>query len=296
MRKSKIDCLWWLPALFLTGSCTMVPLQQTGSLASYEGMARRDGFLTKAYISANKTEILAARTARILPTSFSTKASLAGLSPEQRGMLANAVDRLMCIGLSERFQIVPAEEPAELRIHAVITNIVLTDEKMAGASRALSVGVTIAEKIAVPFTVPVPTPRIPVGLGGLAVEAEAVDRMGRRKAAMVWARGADALTSKPKVSTAADAYDLAKSFASDFSQLLVTGSSPFKTLPPLPSIGSIGAMLGGAPKEAACERFGRAPGLPGLVGDSIGLPPEWTDKGAPTDTSTSDNSSSEMPP
>jgi hypothetical protein len=53
----------------------------------------------------------------------------------------------------------------------------------------------------------------------------------------------DAFT-KPKVSKVSDAYDLAKSFAADFSQLLVTGSSPFETLPSLPSVHSIGSMLG----------------------------------------------------
>jgi len=41
-------------------------------------------------------------------------------------------------------------------------------------------------------------------------------------------------------------------------------------------------MLGVAPKEPECERFGRGPGVIGLISDNIGLPPEWTDKGAPT--------------
>jgi hypothetical protein len=134
--------------------------------------------------------------------------------------------------------------------------------------------------------VPIPTPRIPIGLGGLAVEAEAFDQAGRQQAAMIWARGADAFTSKPKVSTAADAYDLASSFASDFSKLLVTGSSPFQTLPSLPSVHSISAMFGGPPKEAACEVFGRGPGVAGLIGGFVGLPPEWTDKGAPANSQT----------
>jgi hypothetical protein len=290
LRESKIRLLWCFSALILSGSCATVPLEQTGSLSSYDGLARNDGLLTKAHIRVNKSEILAAKTVRILPTSLSARASSAGLSQAQQSMLANAVDRLMCIGLAERFHVVPAEEPAEPRIHAVITFVALTDETMAGASRAVSLGASIAEKVLLPVPVPVPVPRLPIGLGGLSVEAEAVDKSGRQIAAIVWARGADALTSKPKISAAADAYDLAKSFAGDFSQLMVTGSNPFKTLPPLPSWQSIGALLGGAPKEAACERFGRGPGLPGLIGDSIGLPPEWTDKGAPANMQASDNS------
>jgi hypothetical protein len=289
LRRGKLRLHLRLSALSLMASCATVPLEQTGSLSSYEGLARNDGLLTKAHIKADKAEILAATTVRIVPTSLSTRASLAGLSQTQQSMLANAVDRLMCIGLAERFHVVPAEEPAELRIHAVITFVALTDETMAGVSRAVSFGASLAEKVLLPVPVPAPVPRIPIGLGGLSVEAEAVDQKGRQVAAMVWARGADAVTSKPKVSAAADAYDLAKSFASDFSQLLVTGSSPFKTLPPLPSWQSVGAWLGGAPKEAACERFGRSPGLPGLIGDSIGLPPEWTDKGAQANMQASDN-------
>jgi hypothetical protein len=103
---------------------------------------------------------------------------------------------------------------------------------------------------------------------------------------MIWARGADAFTSKPKVSTAGDAYDLAKTFAADFSKLLVTGSSPFKALPSLPSVDSLTSMLGAAPKEATCEVFGRGPGLVGLASELIGLPPEWTDNGAPVSAQT----------
>jgi hypothetical protein len=37
--------------------------------------------------------------------------------------------------------------------------------------------------------------------------------------------------------------------------------------------------MGLAPKYAACENYGRAPGIAGLVGGKLGLPPEWTDDG-----------------
>jgi hypothetical protein len=120
--------------------------------------------------------------------------------------------------------------------------------------------------------VPVPALRIPIGLGGLALEAEAVDRTGSQKAAMVWARGADSITSRPRVSSAGDAYDLAASFGADFSKLLVTGATPFKTLPSPPSMQRVGSLLGGAPKESVCEAFGRSPGVAGFVGSAMGLP------------------------
>jgi hypothetical protein len=39
------------------------------------------------------------------------------------------------------------------------------------------------------------------------------------------------------------------------------------------------SSLGGAPKNAACDAFGRA-GIQGLVGGRLGAPPEWIDEGA----------------
>jgi hypothetical protein len=279
-----------LAALLATGGCATVPFEQAGSLTSYDRLAPSDGMLTRARIGVNRAEVLAATTVRIVPTSFSDAAGRAGLSQRQRDMVSNAVDRSMCIALSDRFHLVAPDEPADLSVRAVITYVGLTDETAAGVSRAASVGVSIAEKVLAPQPIPIPTPRIPIGLGGLAVEVEALDPAGHQQAAMMWARGADAFTSRPKVSTAGDAYDLAKSFAADFSKLLLTGSNPFDGPPSLPSSHSVRSMLGGAPKEEACEMFGRGPGLAGLISDGIGLPPEWLDKGAPASVPTGEGS------
>jgi hypothetical protein len=278
-----ISAVWPLAALLL-GGCASVPLEQTGALSSYQNLVPSDGVLTHARVGVNKVKVTAARTIRIFPTSFSDAASGAGLSKMQRDMVGNAIDRSLCIGLSDRFHVVAYPAPADLSVHAVITHVGLTDEVIAGASRVVTTGGSIAEKLLLPLPVPVPIPRIPLGLGGLSVEAEAVDGDGHQAAAMIWARGADAVTTKPKVSTAGDAYDLAKFFAGDLSRLLVTGENPFRTLPTLPSISAVASMLGAAPKEPECERFGRGPGVIGLISDNIGLPPEWTDKGAPTST------------
>ena len=98
---------------------------------------------------------------------------------------------------------------------------------------------------------------------------------------MIWARGANSFTSAPRVSSDGDAYDLASAFGDDFGKLLVTAESPFGKVSAPPSIDSLKASLGGAPKQAICEAFGRAPGLPGMIGERIGLPPDWTDRGAP---------------
>lgn len=267
-----------LALLPLMGGCASVPLEQKGALSSYDRLAPSNGVLTQAKVAVSKEDVLAAKTVRIMPTTFALSALDAKLSDMQRALVANAVNRSLCIGLSDRFEIVALAQPADLTVHASITRIVPTDEHAAAASKAISVATTVATT-AMSVSVPIPSVRVPIGLGGLALEAEAVDASRTQKAAMIWARGADSFTSQPRVSQAGDAYDLASSFGDDFSKLLVSGSSPFQTLPSLPSVQRIGSMFGAAPKQSVCDDFGR-PGLTGMLAGRLGMPPEWADKGA----------------
>jgi hypothetical protein len=276
---ARLASLLGLFLLPLGAGCASIPLERAGSLSSYQHLAPSSGLLTQAQVSVSKDEVLTTKTVRIIPTSFSAAAAEAKLSEAQLKLIANAVDRSLCSGLGDHFQIVASAQPADLTVRAFITRVIATDEIAAAASKVTSVATSVAAAVGA-VTVPVPTLRFPIGLGGLALEAEAVDRAGSQAAAMVWARGADSFTTKARVSPAGDAYELASSFGDDFSKLLVTGASPFKTLPSPPSMQRVGALFGGAPKESACEAFGRGPGVSGLLGSVIGLPPEWTDKGA----------------
>lgn len=251
-------------------------MTEAGSLSSYDGLTPSDGTLTKSLIHVNKDAVLASKTVRIVPTTFATTAAPA-LEDKQRMLVANAVDRSLCRGLSDRFEVLGVSEPADLTVHAVVTQATATDEVAAGASKVVSV-------VPAALGIPASVPRLPIGLGSLTLETEALDRTGKQQAAMVWARGANSFTTAATVSKAGDAYDLAKSFGGDFSQLLVTGSSPFGKLPNAPSLQKIGASLGAKPKYAACEAFGRGSGVAGLIAERVGLPPEWSDKGAVTPT------------
>jgi hypothetical protein len=263
-----------MAAVLLSG-CASAPMTRGGSLSSYDSLTPSDGVLAKSLVHVSKDEVLAAKTVRIVPTVFSEAAS-PHLSTKQRVLVANAVDRSLCVGLSERFQVVTADQPADLTAHVLVTQAAPTDEVAAGASK-------VASFVPMALGVPAPVPRLPIGLGSLTVEAEAQDSSGKQQAAMIWARGANSFTNSPTVSTAGDAYDLAASFGGDFSQLLVTGASPFGKAPSLPSLDKIGSSLGGKPKYAACETFGRGPGVVGMIAGRVGLPPEWSDKGALTE-------------
>jgi hypothetical protein len=260
-------------ATLLLAGCATAPMTQSGSLSSYDSMTPSNGVLTKSLVRASKDEILAAKTVRLVPTAFSATASPA-LTDKQRALVANAIDRSLCVGLSERFEVLMPGAPADLTVHAVVTQAAATDEVAAGASKVVSI-------VPAALGIPAPVPRLPIGLGSLTVESEALDRAGRQQAAMIWARGADSFTTSATVSKAGDAYDLATSFGGDLSRLLVTGDSPFGKLPDAPSMQKIGSSLGGKPKYAACEAFGRSPGVAGMISGRIGLPPEWSDDGAP---------------
>jgi hypothetical protein len=89
------------------------------------------------------------------------------------------------------------------------------------------------------------------------------------------------LTNSPRVSKAGDAYDLAGDFGADFSKLLVTGKNPFKRGVSFPSMQSVNSSLGGAPKNVACDAFGRTGVTAFLGGKLLGTPPEWTDDAKP---------------
>ena len=261
---------------FLAAGCATAPLEEMGSLRSYESLKRSDGLLTQSRLRVNKDNVLAAKTVKIIPTSFLTRDGRETFTPAQQGLIANAIDRSLCTGLSERFAVVSSSEPADISVHAAVTHVEPTDPVAVGLSK----GAMVVKTVLLPG-VPVPVPRIPIGLGSLSLEAEARDQQGSQEAAMIWGRGATALSGgMARASRDGDAYDLAAAFGDDFSKLLVTGETPFGTMPSLPSAESLGALFGSAPKYPACEAFGRSSGLIGLIGNGVGVPPDWTDKGA----------------
>jgi hypothetical protein len=270
-----------LTAASLMAGCATVALDQGGSLTSYGQLQPSDGVLTKSKLYVREDGVLAARTVRIIPATITEKAKVEGITDQERRLVANAIDRSLCAGLSERFTVVAASDDADITVHSLITQMTPTDEKAVAASK----GASIAKTVLLPG-VPVPVPRIPIGLGSLSVEAEARARDGKQEAAMVWGRGANALSGSARVSPSGDAYELASAFGDDFSRMLVTGKTPFGGLAKPPSMDRIQSWAGGAPKYAACEAFGREPGIAGLVGGAIGVPPDWNDKAPDAGTAT----------
>ncbi len=262
-----------LTTLLASSSCSSVPLTQTGSLTSYDRLGQKKGHLNKSRSFVDGPSIAAATTISLVPTTVSETAPSRLSNPGESRLVANAIDRTMCVMLSDRYHIVPPGQTADLTVHATVTDIVPTGKVAAGLSTAVTLGSSVV--------LPVGVPRLPVGLGGMAAEVEAVDLLGQQRAAMVWSKGANSITNMPRVSEVGDAYNFASAFSAQFSNLLVKGvqgRSGFDLQ--LPSRQRIRAALGGKPKEEACAAFGPAPGLGGMIAGTFGAPPSWTDHGA----------------
>jgi hypothetical protein len=255
----------------MAAGCASVPLKEAGTLKTYQNLSEQKGMLSKSrnYVDANA--LASITTVRVVPTTFTQTAFSRAKTAQDRMLIANALDREVCVALSDKFQIVSPGANADLTVRTVVTDVLPTDKSVAAVAAAVSLGGSAAG-------LPVGIPRLPFGLGGLAVEAEAVDRKGVQRAAMVWARGANSITNSPRVSEVGDAYSLATTFGNEFSRMLVTGDQPRSLDIALPSGQRIQSWLGGKPKYVACDGFGRAPGLSGIVAGKFGAPPEWTDK------------------
>ncbi|MGX1786774.1 DUF3313 domain-containing protein [Bosea sp. NPDC055332] len=267
--------------------CTTVPPRQAGTLSTYRKLGEEKGKFSKSRTYVDGQALVAAKTARIVPTSFATNASALVTAQADRALVTNALDRELCIALSDKYEMVTPTQPADLTVRAVITDIVPTDKTMAGVSTAVTLGSSVA--------LPIGIPRLPVGLGGLSVEAEALDRSGAQRAAMVWGRGANSIQNTPQASEVSDAYGLASTFAGEFSRILVTGEEPQGLDIALPSRQRVRSWLGGSHKYATCEAYGRSPGIAGAIARKFGAPPELADKQDKTPLDPSESRSRQQP-
>ncbi len=267
--------IWKAAGLCVTlglASCSSVPLTESGSLTSYNSLGVSQGRFTKSRSYADTPALLASASVAISPTRLSPQAYSRVHNNGDSRLVSNALDRALCIGLSDRYRVVGPGEPADITVKVVITDIVPTGKFAAGLSTAVSLGSSVV--------LPVGVPRLPIGLGGLAVEAEAIDKDGIQRAAIVWSRGANSITNEARVSEVGDAYSLASSFAGQFADMLAKGKTTSGLNLSLPSRQKLQSQLGGAPKNAACEAYGRSPGIPGLALGLLGAPPSWADHGA----------------
>jgi hypothetical protein len=265
-------------AAVLLSGCAQSALTRSGVVSSYAGMTESSGILTRASFRSDHARLRAARSIRIVPAVLGSGVLDRGLKANEIALVTNAIDRTLCARLAERFAIIGGNRPADLTVRVTITDIAPTNATVAGISSAIGIGGTVARAAT---GLPIAVPRLPFGLGSLAVEAEALDADQRSLAVLLWSRGADALTTRPRASAESDAYTMASQFGADLARLLVTGDDPLKlSIASLPTARSMGEFVGLPSAQSACKPFGRNPGITGFVGGMLGVPPGWLDGGA----------------
>ena len=234
-----------------------------GTLSSYAGLAPAHSMQTEALWRADPAALAAAKTAQIAYVKILPGAG-DKVTAEQSALIANELGRTLCGRLSGHFRMVSPKAHADLTVRATITAIRPTNTMAATASLGARV---VARVVGSPVA-----PRVPLGLGGLSAEAEALDGAGVQRAALVWTRGANALLTGARASRIGDAYQLAAAFANDMSRLTMTGQDPLREI-------TAPHLTRKAP-QAACAVYGRGE-KSGYIDGMFGMAPEATDHDAP---------------
>lgn len=196
-------------AAILSG-CAMAPKGVSGSLIGSDARleTERDRPHSSRQQRIDRAAIAEARTLRIAPARFADGADTA-LLPREREVILAGVGRALCSRTAPYFQIVAADEPADIVLASEITGIGLTNRGAAGAS------LVVGALSPIPFT-----PRLPAGMGGLRADVVAHATGGSSVLELRWAQGANAFTTDATPSRLGDAYELSDMLARDVRHLL----------------------------------------------------------------------------
>jgi hypothetical protein len=208
-----------LGGLFL-GACATKPPTRTEFLGNGATLQRVDDTV-RAQIDRRRAAEVAGGVTRvalrptILAAGVERPASLADadIAPVLREM-----DRQLCYALSDRFEVAPAATGAGGDVATVEVQVTRIQATNAAASVASAV---VSRAIPGPGSL-----RLPVGRGGLAVEARALVGDGREAAAMAWSRGAGVAFDRGSLSAVGDAHRFASAFADDFAEWLAGPDRP----------------------------------------------------------------------
>jgi len=231
--------------------------EPSGALGDYSGLGSAEGRLAKWRDFADPALLKESARLYIAMPTFSADVA-ARISPEHQAVLAQSLARAFCDAASRDFEVVSAPDNA-LSARIVVTDVRTTNRAVAAMSSVMWV-------------------RVPVGLGGLTVEAEALTPSGKRAAALLWSRTADPM-SGARLSQIGDAYDFTNEFGEAFGRLVRRGDAGSRGL----------ASAVGVPTRAPnlkaddpCSAFGGTRLGVGAAAmfSPIQPPPRWVEKRA----------------
>ncbi len=197
----------------LASGCASAPAPTGGFLSSYDRLAPQDSLRAEVSSWRDEAQLAGRSRVTIAPTRL-TPSAAAALTPDLGEAVRREVDRQLCLELSERFEVIPAPEGSDvIMVRAAVTDIAATSVAASLLSAAAS------------RTIPGPgAVRVPLGLGALAAEAEALDAAtGAQMAAMTWSRRAQIVMDKGSLSPAGDAHQMAEPFGDAVGALIYVG-------------------------------------------------------------------------
>jgi Protein of unknown function (DUF3313) len=218
--------------LLSLSACQTAPVADSGYLTNYEG-GEISNKPTKASIKRRRDDIWSDKISKVFiaPANL-IEGAKADFSDEEIKLVLNEVNRQTCFEISKRFEIA-----SELTndVTVIKTSIV----KIKPTGRAVS-GANAVAKYFLPL--PIIEVRVPIELGGLAIESEMIDNNTNHQIAfMTWARNTKPIgTQAPSLSRVGDALQLTKPMAKDLANSFSTKKRGKR------NIGSIDP----------CERFG----------------------------------------
>jgi Protein of unknown function (DUF3313) len=261
-------------ALSIIAGCSSAPkVANTKFLSDYEKLSshkEKKHYSDSRFV--DKPAVENAKSLGLARTSYSDIVLPEGITQNQISIIANNIDRELCVGFSSYFEIVDEEQTADLNVRSNLTAIRATGKGMAAMS-------AIAGNIAPVWVRP------PAGLGALAAEAELLDNKKQQRAAIVWTRGARSINEGESISSIGDAYQLADTFAADFIKLVVGKRKKMKDA----------KALKDKNREKCVARYGKTKLLGTAAAFFLPMSPESKDAGrpvnqTPANTSTNDKS------
>ena len=208
---TRMPCLCAAAASVVLAGCATRPPTTTGFLGDYATLQPVGDTVRAQILQRSDAAALPGVTAVvILPTRVSEQAEIDRDIPASAlPLVTGEIDRQLCFELSERFEIAPAPGPGVAEVQVVVTRIQQTGAVSSVASAAISRAVPGPGSV-----------RLPVGQGGLSVEARAVAETGRELGGMSWSRGAGVAMDRGSLSPVGDAHRFASAFAGDFAGLI----------------------------------------------------------------------------
>jgi hypothetical protein len=214
-------------------------------------------------VAADRAALRGVRRIAIPQVRLSSNLLAADITPRQQALLTNAAGRAACTELAKRFELSPPTAASDAEVQLVLTAIRSSSATASGLSALVGI------------VVPGPS-RLPLGLGGLAGQAQAVGADGQTLLSYRWARGARSVAEDASMSRIGDAWQLARMFGRDVGRELAAQLGPKADRRRL-----LSADTRRTGRALCAQVFGTTPLIGRGLGKLLPLSPEAMDAGAP---------------